>query len=70
VGACVDLDLEEGQVVTFILRTPPDTKQTEHTKPTREQAEALGIPVELLIQGASKLRAKDDPILTPVWLLF
>lgn len=65
VGVCVDLELQEGQAVTFILRTPPDTKNAvEHTKPTKEQAEALGIPVEMLIQGASKLRPKDDPILT------
>ncbi|KAF8603807.1 glycoside hydrolase family 15 protein [Ceratobasidium sp. AG-I] len=67
VGACVDLDLVEGQVVTFILRTPPETnKASEHTKPTKEQAEALGLPMEMLVQGASKLRPKDDPILTPL----
>ncbi|CAE6452239.1 unnamed protein product [Rhizoctonia solani] len=65
VGTCVDFDLEEGQVVTFILRTPPEHKSNAN-KPTKEQAEALGIPIEVLVQGATKLRAKDDPILSPV----
>ncbi|KAG8678944.1 hypothetical protein FRC08_017353, partial [Ceratobasidium sp. 394] len=64
VGVCADLELVEGQIVTFILRTPSDTNQ-EHAKPTKEQAETLGLPLEVLIQGASKMRAKDDPILTP-----
>ncbi|KAF8677571.1 Glycosyl hydrolases family 15 [Rhizoctonia solani] len=64
VGASVDLDMEEGQVITFILRTPPENKGSS-TKPTKEQAEALGVPIEVLIQGATKLRAKDDPLLTP-----
>ncbi|CAE6417529.1 unnamed protein product [Rhizoctonia solani] len=63
VGASVDLDMEEGQVITFILRTPPERKSGT-SKPTKEQAEALGIPIEVLIQGATKLRAKDDPLLT------
>ncbi|QRW17029.1 glycoside hydrolase family 15 protein [Rhizoctonia solani] len=67
VGASVDLDMEEGQVITFILRTPPENKGSS-TKPTKEQAEALGVPIEVLIQGATKLRAKDDPLLTPNWI--
>lgn len=65
------MDLVEGQIVTFILRTPPQTnKAAEHAKPTKEQAEALGLPIEMLVQGASKLRPKDDPILTPVSTAF
>ncbi|KAG8751851.1 hypothetical protein FRC12_012234 [Ceratobasidium sp. 428] len=64
VGIITDFELVEGQIVTFILRTAPEDGK-EHTKPTKEQAEALGLPLEVLIQGASKLRAKDDPILTP-----
>ncbi|CAE6538752.1 unnamed protein product [Rhizoctonia solani] len=64
VGVSVDLDLEEGQVVTFILRTPPESGSSAN-KPTKEQAEALGVPIEVLIQGASKLRAKDDPLIGP-----
>ncbi|KAG8763293.1 hypothetical protein FRC11_004869 [Ceratobasidium sp. 423] len=65
VGVSVDFDLEEGQVITFILRTPPESNSNAN-KPTKEQAEALGVPIEVLIQGATKLRAKDDPILSPV----
>ncbi|CAE6406086.1 unnamed protein product [Rhizoctonia solani] len=64
VGACVDLDLEEGQVVTFILRTPPEGTSNTN-KPTKEQAEALGVPIEVLVQGATKMRARDDPFLSP-----
>ncbi|KAG8745664.1 hypothetical protein FRC10_007361 [Ceratobasidium sp. 414] len=64
VGVCVDLELVEGQIVTFILRTPTGTDK-EHAKPTKEQADALGLPLEVLVQGASKMRAKDDPVLTP-----
>ncbi|KAH7335366.1 glycoside hydrolase family 15 protein [Rhizoctonia solani] len=64
VGTCVDLDLEEGQVVTFILRTPPESTSST-SKPTKEQAEALGVPIEVLVQGATKMRARDDPFLTP-----
>jgi hypothetical protein len=61
------MELVEGQVVTFILRTQPEAnKEVVQTKPTKEQAEALGLPLEMLLQGASKLRAKDDPIITPV----
>ncbi|CEL61905.1 putative protein C4H3,03c OS=Schizosaccharomyces pombe (strain 972 / ATCC 24843) GN=SPAC4H3.03c PE=4 SV=1 [Rhizoctonia solani AG-1 IB] len=63
VGASIDLDMEEGQVITFILRTPPEGGSNT-TKPTKEQAETLGIPIEVLIQGATKLRARDDPLLT------
>ncbi|CCO28393.1 putative protein C4H3,03c [Rhizoctonia solani AG-1 IB] len=55
--------MEEGQVITFILRTPPEGGSNT-TKPTKEQAETLGIPIEVLIQGATKLRARDDPLLT------
>ncbi|KAJ1306724.1 hypothetical protein OPQ81_007713 [Rhizoctonia solani] len=64
VGASVDWDMEEGQVITFILRTPPESKAST-SKPTKEQAEALGVPIEVLIQGATKLRARDDPFIGP-----
>ena len=41
---CVDLDLVEGQVVTFVLRTPPKaTKEPYNAGPTREQTEQLGV---------------------------
>ncbi|KLO10099.1 glycoside hydrolase family 15 protein [Schizopora paradoxa] len=58
-----DLDLIEGQTVTFVLRTPPE-KSTHRAKPTQEQADAVGIPLENLLIGASKMRPRDDPLLT------
>jgi hypothetical protein len=44
-GVSCDLDLIEGQTVTFVLRTPPE-KSTHRAKPTQEQADAVGIPLE------------------------
>lgn len=47
-GACCDLDLEEGQVVTFVLRVPPPQGSllAKSTKPTRKQAEELGVSMQ------------------------
>lgn len=62
-----NLELQEGQSVTFILRTPPKKKAT--VRPviaTTKDAEALGVPLQVLIEGASRLRPRDDPILTTV----
>ena len=65
-----ELKMEEGQVVTFVLRSIGDGTNGEHKsaknghKPTRAQAKALGVEFEDLIKGASKLRARDDPLLT------
>lgn len=40
---CVDLDLVEGQVVTFVLRTPPKAMKEQHdADSTKEQIEQLG----------------------------
>ncbi len=44
-GVCCDLNVVEGQAVTFVLRTPPE-KSKASTKPTQEQADAVGIPLE------------------------
>ncbi|OCB91140.1 glycoside hydrolase family 15 protein [Sanghuangporus baumii] len=63
-GVCCDLNLAEGQVVTFVLRIPPDTPPPAGTRPTRLQARQLGVPMQSLVIGASKLRSKDDPVLT------
>jgi len=41
---CVDLDLVEGQVVTFVLRTPPKATQEQYNaSSTKEQSEQLGV---------------------------
>ncbi|EIM83391.1 glycoside hydrolase family 15 protein [Stereum hirsutum FP-91666 SS1] len=64
-AVCVDMDLTEGQVVTFVLRTPPPPNGHEDKfHPTEERANALGVPLEKLVIGASTLRERSDPMLT------
>lgn len=79
-SASIDLDLVEGQVVTFVLRsqTPsqvkrdldsqtPDPERNEALRkvvPSPKIAEELGIDYKTLVSGASKFRAADDPLLT------
>ncbi|KAI0369449.1 glycoside hydrolase family 15 protein [Pilatotrama ljubarskyi] len=63
-GVWTELELREGQAVTFVLRTPPDVKLPPQAHPTRETAEEMGVPYEKLVAGASTLRPPDDPILT------
>jgi hypothetical protein len=45
-GVFVDLLLEETQVVTFVLRSPPEKAASELGQPTRMQADRLGVPFE------------------------
>lgn len=61
-----NLELQEGQSVTFILRTPPKKATVRPVIATTKDAEALGVPLQVLIEGASRLRPRDDPILTTV----
>ncbi|KIM83492.1 glycoside hydrolase family 15 protein [Piloderma croceum F 1598] len=42
-SAYCDLDLTEGQVVTFILRTPPEAGPEAKLTPTTEKAQSLGL---------------------------
>jgi GH15 family glucan-1,4-alpha-glucosidase len=57
----VDLDLIEGQVVTFVLRTPPKAKEERHTSiQTTDKAQEYGIS-EL---PSDRVRNKEDPLLT------
>jgi hypothetical protein len=44
-GACIHLELVEGQAVTFVLRTPP-TRVSPQTRPDEQKAEALGVSLE------------------------
>ncbi|KAI0823241.1 glycoside hydrolase family 15 protein [Trametes gibbosa] len=67
-GVWTELELREGQAVTFVLRTPPDVTLPPQAHPTHETAEAMGIPYEKLVAGASTLRPTDDPILTKALL--
>jgi hypothetical protein len=44
ISSSADLDLVEGQVVTFVLRTPPKATREHHIPiPTNDQAQRLGI---------------------------
>lgn len=45
-GVCCDLLLEEGQAITFVLRTPPTNPPPKGAKPTQAQADALGVPIQ------------------------
>ena len=72
-GVFAEMDLIEGQVVTFILRTPPDEvgaaegrEQASHHEVSHDRARELGIPLERLVLAKSKLRAPEDPVLTRV----
>ncbi|KAF9778574.1 glycoside hydrolase family 15 protein [Thelephora terrestris] len=79
-SASIDLNLIEGQVVTFVLRSisPSQVKRDLESQspglgmeqalqkviPSPKVAEELGIDYKTLVSGASKLRAADDPLLT------
>ncbi|KAL4066474.1 glycoside hydrolase family 15 protein [Scleroderma yunnanense] len=67
-SVCCNFSLVEGQRVTFVLRICPEKKAPTEPEPTRELADRLGVPLELLVDGTSKLRPKDDPLLTKVLL--
>lgn len=63
-AVCCNLSLVEGQRITFILRTCTEKAGVPKTRPTQELADRLGIPLEVLVAGASKMRPQDDPLLT------
>jgi hypothetical protein len=55
-----DLDLVEGQVVTFVLRTPPSTTTNQHiSNPTNEQAQESGVSFD------RELYRRYEPICCP-----
>lgn len=55
-SAYCDLDLTEGQVVTFIMRVPPEAGPEAKLTPTVEKAQSLGVSLEskLLIGHLSR----------------
>ncbi|KAI1782424.1 glycoside hydrolase family 15 protein [Ganoderma leucocontextum] len=63
-GVWTEILLREGQVVTFVLRTPPDVSLPPQANPTHQAARELGISYDKLVAGASNLRPPEDPILT------
>ncbi|KAA1468582.1 glycoside hydrolase family 15 protein [Dentipellis sp. KUC8613] len=60
----LDLQLSEGQAVTFVLRTPSEGSGGQKMQPTEEHAQQFGVSLAKLIKGASTLREKDDPLLS------
>lgn len=67
-AVCCNLSLVEGQRVTFILRICPERVGAPEARPTQELADRLGIPLEVLVAGASKMRPQDDPLLNADFL--
>ncbi|PIL34777.1 hypothetical protein GSI_02564 [Ganoderma sinense ZZ0214-1] len=63
-GVWTEILLKEGQVVTFVLRTPPDVALPTQAHPTHQAAREMGISYDKLVAGASTLRPPEDPILT------
>ncbi|WVR06789.1 hypothetical protein IAU60_003824 [Kwoniella sp. DSM 27419] len=64
-----EFQLEEGQCVYFILRELGDFTYSndEHKKvanPKPERAETLGVPLERLLEATSRLRPKENPMLS------
>ena len=45
-GVCTEIALREGQVVTFVFRSPPDVVLPPQAHPTHRTAKKLGIPYE------------------------
>jgi hypothetical protein len=45
-SACTDLDLTEGQAVTFVLRTPPAQGAPPQIAPNKSKADALGVSLD------------------------
>lgn len=64
-----EFELEAGQAIYFVLR---QLKSYEYASvghrnvanPSQERAEELGLDLKTLLQGASKLRPAEDPVLT------
>lgn len=45
-GVACDLELRSGQAVTFVLRVPPETAPPKSSRPTRDQANQLGVSIQ------------------------
>ncbi|KZT59027.1 glycoside hydrolase family 15 protein [Calocera cornea HHB12733] len=64
-AAICDFELEDGQSITFILRTPPPPPSDDKKpSPSVSHAKALRVPIEDLVSGGAKPRSLDDPVLT------
>lgn len=63
------LQVREGEIVDFVLRSVPQegfTKSAANkaTEATKEMAEQLGVDLTTLARGVSKIRSDEDPILS------
>jgi hypothetical protein len=66
-----EFELEEGQAVYFVFREVGKWEYSteEHQKvanPNEKRAEELGVPMQALLEASSKLRPKENPILSKV----
>ncbi|KAH9075799.1 glycoside hydrolase family 15 protein [Lactarius deliciosus] len=61
-----DLDLVEGQVVTFVLRTLPKETEEQHTSnPTSDKTQGSGVSLGQHPSGVDHVHNRRDPFLTP-----
>jgi len=68
-----EFELEEGQAVYFVFREVGKWEYSteEHQKvanPNEKRAEELGVPMQALLEASSKLRPKENPILSKALL--
>lgn len=74
--ACVsEFELEEGQVVCFVLREAGDFSYSnaEHKRvanPNPERAKTLGVDMQVLVSATTNLRPPLNPIMTKVSHIF
>lgn len=71
-GACADIALKEGQVVTFVLRIPPEGEPPAGSAPTPQKAHELGVSFEreslvgwrsdTVLSGNRACRARDGSV--------
>lgn len=66
-----DFVLTEGQVIYFVFREVGDYTYAsqEHQKvanPDASRAQQLGLPLDKLMEATSKLRPKDNPVMSKV----
>lgn len=70
--ACVsEFELEEGQVVCFVLREATDFSYSnaEHQRvanPNPERAKTLGVDMQVLVSATTRLRPALNPMMTRV----
>ncbi|KAH8992022.1 glycoside hydrolase family 15 protein [Lactarius akahatsu] len=61
-----NLDLVEGQVVTFVLRTlPKETDEQDTSNPTSDKTQGSGVSLGQHPSGVDHVRNRKDPFLTP-----